>query len=50
MELDEAQTGRLVVEHLGKGVEGAVLVVSALAPVTTELASYEYSIELAPGE
>ncbi len=50
MELDEAQTGRLVVEHLGKGVEGAVLVVSALAPVTTELASYEYSIELASGE
>ncbi len=47
MELDEAQTGRLVVEGLGKGIEGAVLVVSALAPVTTELASYEYSIELA---
>ncbi|MFQ5814031.1 MAG: hypothetical protein ACE5I2_12725, partial [Anaerolineae bacterium] len=47
MELDEAQTGRLVVEDLGKGVEGAVLVVSGLAPVTTELASYEYSIELA---
>lgn len=50
MELDEAQTGRLVVEHLGKGVEGAVLVVSALAPVTTELASYEYSIEPAQGD
>jgi len=47
MELDEAQTGRLVVEGLGKRVEGAVLVVSGLAPVTTELASYEYSIELA---
>ena len=50
MELDEDQAGHLVVEHLGKGIEGAVLVVSALAPVTTELASYEYSIELAPGE
>lgn len=49
MELNEAQTGRLVVEHLGEGVEGAVLVVSALAPVTTELASYEYSIEPAQG-
>ena len=48
MELDEAQAGRLVVEGLGKGVERAVLVVSALAPVTTELASYEYSIEPAP--
>jgi hypothetical protein len=50
MELDEAQTGRLVVEDLGKGVEGAVLVISALAPVTTELASYEYSIEFAQGD
>jgi immune inhibitor A len=50
MELDEAQTGRLVVEDLGKGVEGAVLVVSGLAPVTTELASYEYAIESAQGD
>jgi immune inhibitor A len=49
MELDEAQTGRLVLGGVGKGVEGAVLVVSALAPVTTELASYEYSIELTQG-
>jgi len=47
MELDEAQTGRLVIEDLGEGVQRAVLVVSGLAPVTTELASYEYSIELA---
>jgi hypothetical protein len=45
MELDEAQTGRLVVEGLGKEVEPAVLVVSGLAPVTTELASYEYTVE-----
>ncbi len=50
MELDGAQAGRLVVEGLGKGMERAVLVVSGLAPVTTELASYEYSIEPAPGE
>jgi hypothetical protein len=50
MELDEAQTGRLVVEGLGREVERAVLVVSGLAPVTTELASYEYSIKLAQGD
>jgi hypothetical protein len=49
MELDAAQTGRLVVEGLGEGVERAVLVVSALAPVTTELASYQYTIEPAQG-
>jgi hypothetical protein len=50
MELDEAQSGRLVVQDLGKRVERAVLVVSAWAPVTTELASYEYSVELAQGD
>ena len=44
MELDEAQRGQLVVEGLGNEVERAVLVVSALAPKTTELASYQYSI------
>ncbi len=44
MELDERQEGRLVVRGLGEEVERAVLVVSGLAPVTTELASYEYSI------
>jgi len=49
MELDEAQTGHLAVEGLGKGVERAVLVVSGLAPVTTELAGYEYVIEPAQG-
>ncbi len=46
MELDEAQTGRLVVEGMGGEVEKAVLVVSGTTPVTTELASYEYSVEL----
>ena len=50
MELDEAQTGRLVVESLGEGVDGAVLAVSGLAPVTTELANYEYAIELTQGD
>ncbi|MBC8265151.1 MAG: immune inhibitor A [Anaerolineales bacterium] len=50
VELDDTQSGRLVVEGLGNEVERAVLVVSALAPVTTELASYEYSIELAQGD
>ena len=50
MELDEAQTGRLVVEGLGGEIEQAVLVVSGLAPVTTELASYEYSIEPAQAD
>ncbi|HIC94134.1 MAG TPA: hypothetical protein EYP09_07780, partial [Anaerolineae bacterium] len=44
MELDQRQEGRLVVRGLGEEVERAVLVVSGLAPVTTELASYEYSI------
>ncbi|MFB0535521.1 MAG: hypothetical protein ACETWR_11120 [Anaerolineae bacterium] len=44
MQLDEAQRGQLVVEGLGNEVERAVLVVSALAPKTTELASYQYSI------
>ncbi len=49
MELDETQTGRLVVEGVGNEVERAVLVVSGLAPVTTELANYEYAIEVAQG-
>lgn len=50
MELDEAQSGRLVVQDLGKKVKRAVLVVSALAPITTELGSYEYSVELVQGD
>jgi immune inhibitor A len=44
IELDEAQRGRLVIESFGNEVERAVLVVSALAPKTTELASYQYAI------
>ncbi len=49
MELTQAQIGRLVVDGLGSEVERAVLVVSGLAPVTTELASYQYTIEPAQG-
>jgi hypothetical protein len=44
MELAEAQEGRLVIGGLGDEVRRAVLVVSALAPSTTEIASYEYSV------
>ena len=45
MVLDETQRGQLVIEGFGGEVERAVLVVSALAPRTTELASYQYSVE-----
>jgi hypothetical protein len=48
MPLDDAQRGRLELLGLGSAVERAVLVVSALAPVTTEVASYEYHIEPGP--
>ena len=44
MALDEHQRGRLVIRGLGDQIERAVLVVSALAPVTTEVASYQYEI------
>jgi hypothetical protein len=46
IELDEAQSGRVELYGLGDAIDSAVLVVSALAPVTTEVASYEYTIEL----
>jgi immune inhibitor A len=46
MELTETQEGRLVVDDFGSAVEEAVLVVSAMAPATTEMASYEYSVHL----
>jgi immune inhibitor A len=45
MDLDETQKGQWVIEGLGGEVERAVLVVSALAPKTTELAGYQYSVE-----
>ena len=44
MALDELQEGCLEVHGLGDELEGAVLIVSGYAPVTTELASYEYTI------
>jgi immune inhibitor A len=46
MELGDKQEGRLVLEGFGTDVDRAVLVVSALAPATTEVASYEYSVYL----
>jgi immune inhibitor A len=45
LDLDEAQRGQWVIEGLGGEVERAVLVVSALAPKTTELAGYQYSVK-----
>ena len=45
IELDEAQRGQWVIEGFGGEVERAVLVVSALAPKTTEVAGYQYSVE-----
>ncbi len=44
MELDGTQKGQLVIEGFGAEVERAVLVISALAPKTTELAGYQCSI------
>ncbi len=46
IELSESRAGRLVVEGLGGEVDKAVLVIAALAPSTTEIASYEYSVYL----
>jgi hypothetical protein len=42
--LDANQTGSLTLDGLGSHIDGAVLVVAALAPVTTEGASYEYRV------
>jgi hypothetical protein len=44
MKLDELQEGSLEVHGLGDELERAVLIISGYAPVTTELASYEYAI------
>ncbi len=46
MELSDTQEGRLVIEGLGHEVKGAVLIISALAPSTTEMAGYEYAVYL----
>jgi hypothetical protein len=42
--LDAAQQGRLELRGLGRR-DRAVLVISAMAPATTEETSYQYSIE-----
>ncbi len=44
LSLDEANRGSITVTGLGDSTVRAVLVVSGLAPVTTEPASYEYKI------
>jgi hypothetical protein len=45
MSLDETQRGQLELRGLGGEVRSAVLVISAIAPVTTEVAGYEYAIQ-----
>jgi hypothetical protein len=44
MPLDETQRGRMELRGLGEEIDSAVLVISALAPTTTEIATYEYAI------
>ena len=44
MPLDEEQRGRLELRGLGREFDTAVLVIAAMAPVTTEVAAYEYEI------
>ena len=44
MALDELQEGRLEVRGLGSELDRAVLIISGYAPVTTELAGYEYAV------
>ena len=44
MSLDADRFGRLTVSGLGREVDRAVLVIAALAPVTTEPAVYEYRV------
>lgn len=44
MELDELSHGTMTITGLGQSIDRAVLVISALAPVTTERASYRYQI------
>jgi len=45
MSIDDQGCGRLLVEDLGRMGKKAILVVSALAPVTTEEASYRFEIQ-----
>ncbi len=44
MALDEGQRGEYVIEGFGRGVNRAVLVISALAPATSEAGIYRYAI------
>jgi len=44
MVLDELQQGRLELRGLGDELDRAVLIISGYAPVTTELAGYEYEV------
>jgi hypothetical protein len=44
MPLDQEQRGTLEIRGLGTEFDSAVLVISAMAPVTTERAQYEYAI------
>ena len=44
LELDEDQMGEWVIP-LGEGTDRAVITISGLAPVTTEMGSYRYEIE-----
>ena len=46
MELGDRQEGRLVIQGFGTDVDRAALIISALAPATTEVAGYEYSVYL----
>jgi hypothetical protein len=43
--VDETGYGRIELRGLGDQVDSAVLVISALAPATTEVAAYEYRIQ-----
>jgi hypothetical protein len=44
MRLDETQHGQVELRGLGRETDRAVLVISALAPVTTQVAPYEYTV------
>jgi len=46
MDLGETGAGRLELEDFGTEIDRAVLAVSAFAPATTEVASYQYSVNL----
>jgi hypothetical protein len=46
--LDESQRGRLEMRGMDQGRARAILVISALAPATTEVAAYEYTVKRLP--